>query len=134
MPPGSGGTLAAGVAHEINNPLAYVLGNLDIVYDQVSNMQQGTDVPRAARAQLNEIQTNLAHIRDGARRVAAIGADLRRLAHGGSGERVPVDVERALDAAIGIAAAELRERAQITREYGAVPLVVGDERELCPRR
>ena len=70
------GTLAAGVAHEINNPLAYVVANLALLADEL---------PRAARrragaARRAERRALVGDAREGAARVSAIVRDLRALA------------------------------------------------------
>ena len=66
------GTLAATVAHEINNPLTFVLSNLEMLEDSVRS-----GPPNA------EVKTNLDHAREGVRRVARIVSDLRSMSHPG---------------------------------------------------
>ena len=89
-----------------------------------------SDVPAPLRAELHQIMSQVSEVRKGVQRVAAIGGDLTRLARVGSGPPVAVDVERVLDAALAVAAAELRGRAEVTRDYASVPCVLGDEGRL----
>lgn len=114
------GTLAATVAHEINNPLSFVLSNLEVVEDRLR------EAPCSP-----ELQTSLSQAREGVRRVATIVRDLRGISHPGKlARRTRVDVHDALDAAIRICEGEARDRAQIVRDYGRVPRVHADEAQL----
>jgi len=123
------GTLAAGIAHEIDNPLTFTLGNLELVERRLSSMD-ASDVPAPLRAELHQIMSQVSEVRKGVQRVAAIGGDLTGLARVGSGPPVAVDVEHVLDAALAVASAELRGRAEVTRDYASVPCVLGDEGRL----
>jgi PAS domain S-box-containing protein len=113
------GVLSAGVAHEINNPLAYVLLNLEYLK---------RELPRAAGdpARVAELMVRVQDACHGADRVASIVRDLRTFARGDESTRRPVDVQAALEGAINIAYPEIRQRAQLERIYAAVPLVDGN--------
>jgi len=114
------GTLAATVAHEINNPLSFVLSNLEVVEDQLRGAPSNP-----------ELQTSISQAREGVRRVATIVKDLRGISHPGkAAQKTRVDVHRSLDAAIRICEGEARERARIVRDYGRVPRVHADEAQL----
>ena len=101
------GSLAAGLAHEINNPLAYLVLNLH-------NFRQdhGPHLTPAAA-------TTLAEAIDGAERIARIVTDLRNFS--GSDPAVEseileiVDVTSAITSALNIANNELRHRAMVNR-------------------
>jgi PAS domain S-box-containing protein len=117
------GTLAAGVAHEINNPLAYVMLNLDMVL---------RELPRAAAdaARLREIADKLREARDGAERVALIVRDLLAFARPDD-SLGPVDVRRTIDTAIKMVRGDLRERATLTVDCPAdMPEVDGNPAKL----
>lgn len=109
------GTLAAGVAHEINNPLAYVMLNLNLL----------------ARADLDEAHRGaLEQAREGCERVRLIVRDLGVFSRAEGDRRVWVDVRHAISSALNLAATDLRARAQLLCEIAPVPLVLGDEARL----
>lgn len=115
------GTLAATVAHEINNPLSFVLSNLEVLEDRV----RGTSVDP-------EVHTSLEEAREGVHRVATIVRDLRSMTHPGPGtEPKRVSVNATLDAALRICEGEARNRATIIRDFERqLPRVFADEAQL----
>jgi signal transduction histidine kinase len=126
------GSLAAGVAHEINNPLAYVIANVQYALEAITQSQSEVlpglgDEHDRKRALLKEA---LLEANEGARRVQRIVADLKTLARQGDDRVEPIDVERTLHWAIGVTMAEIRHRARLIRNFDPVPEVRGDEARL----
>ncbi len=116
------GMLAAGVAHEINNPLGAALLNLEIVHDILCR-------PAAKRSEL-ELEEAMADARSAVARVREIVADLRIFARHEDPSAVRADVRRALESSVRMAWSEIRHRARVVKDYQDVPLVDGSEARL----
>jgi PAS domain S-box-containing protein len=114
------GTLAAGVAHEINNPLAYVAGNLELLASELPNLLTKTP----SRLTCDDIPGLVADARDGVTRVSAIVRDLRALSRADDEPLGPVDVTAVLASSIKMANNEIRHRARVVQGYDpGLPLV-----------
>ncbi|HEX8705459.1 MAG TPA: ATP-binding protein [Myxococcaceae bacterium] len=118
------GTLAAGVAHEINNPLAYVIANLDYARQELG-AAAADQAPREA-----EVPEALQEAREGAERVRIIVKELKMFSRPDDDRMELVDVHRAIDSAATMAWNELRHRARLVKEYQPVPSVYGNETRL----
>jgi signal transduction histidine kinase len=185
------GTLAAGVAHEINTPLTYVVTNLALMAERLSPAAPGAHgdaatrmgvEARAAEAEetlalarsgldvlvglarglpdelrhtfgngltttlyaLGMVEQQLAALakearatgplddllqqaRGGAERVRTIVRDLKTFSHPDDDAVKPVDLHRVVRSSINLASVEIRGRAGLRTEFGAVPYVVGSE-------
>lgn len=121
------GTLAAGVAHEINNPAAFVLLGVDML-DRVLQTA-GKELPDGPRSQASNLIRDL---RDSIRRIVDIARDLRLFASppGESGRHTYVDVNRAVESALTLTRGHLIERAHVHRELGDLPHVLMEENRL----
>ncbi len=120
------GTLAAGVAHEINNPLAYVISNLDLIAEEIRAMS-GDPGP----GRLQELSDLIGEARQGSERIRKIVRGLKTFSRADAERRLPLDVHPVLDVASNIAANEIRHRARLVKDYGDMPLVSADEARLA---
>ncbi|RKH08642.1 hybrid sensor histidine kinase/response regulator [Corallococcus sp. CA053C] len=117
------GTLAAGVAHEINNPLSYVTSNLAYLWERVAQ-------PVVPVEQLEELRQVVAEALEGAGRVRSIVRDLRTFSRAEEESHGPVDVQRAVDGALKLMRDEVQHRARLTCELEPVAAVHGNEGRL----
>ncbi len=118
------GTLAAGVAHEINNPLTWVIANLDAMDRMLGNLRPG-DVDG-----LEQVSKMILEAQQGADQVKRIVRDLLTYSRSQPEQHESVDVHEALDIAVNIATNQFKYRAHLVRDYGHVPGVVADESRL----
>nr|WP_325048061.1 ATP-binding protein [Luteimonas weifangensis] len=137
------GQLAAGVAHEINNPIGYVHSNLGTLREYCSSLialieayaaQVPDDAPDSPLRQLRErldidfilgdLPQLLDESREGIERVTKIVQDLKEFSHVGRDERMrPADVHKGLDSTLNIVWNELKYKVRLEKHYGELPLV-----------
>lgn len=120
------GTLAAGVAHEINNPLAYVTANLDMIAEELTTVA-GALPPGT----LDEITEMVVQACEGAARVCKIVRGLKTFSRADQDIPAVLDVRKVIEQAINLSFNEVRHRARLVRDYHDVPLVEADEARLC---
>ncbi|HTA94321.1 MAG TPA: ATP-binding protein, partial [Polyangiaceae bacterium] len=119
------GTLAAGMAHEINNPLTYVVANLEYLAERLP--QHG---PWLGERQAREWVSALTEAREGAARVQRIVKDLKDASRGDHDHFGEVDVQQVLESTLKLAANELQHHARVVREYSRVATVSGNASRL----
>ena len=112
------GRLAAGVAHEINNPLAFVIANLQYVRDA---LDQPTD--DGNRAPLGELASALSEAAVGGDRIRQIVRDLKAFAQPHDESLAVVDVRPVLDFSIKMTSAEIQRHAHLVTRFEEVPAV-----------
>lgn len=127
------GRLAAGVGHEINNPLAYMSGNLDFIDDEIRSLREGVarGMPKEEiNAALDAIEELRADAKIGTDRVAAVALDLRTLTKAPIQSVGKVDLKAVINSAIKMSHNEVRHRAILKLDDSDVPIVVGSESRL----
>lgn len=139
------GQLAAGVAHEINNPTGFILCNLNTLQKYLSrfrefiNLQQQTlsklpdsetTVVIEAKNRLKieyllEDATTLVHeCSDGAERIKSIVSDLKNFSHTNGTELIKTDLNAGIESTVNIVWNELKYKADLVKELGELPLVL----------
>ncbi len=119
------GTLAAGVAHGINNPLAYVIANLDYVRSKLA-APWGQLPPDEVREVRDLVDESL----EGADRVRRIVGDLRSFSRQVDERVQPVDLVSVIERALNMAMNEIRHRARVVLSLERVPKILGTESKL----
>ena len=108
------GFLAAGVAHEINNPLAYALAAMDRAKEELG------------AGSIEGAQSSLLIAREGAERVRAITNDLRLFTRGGEPRAEAIDLAGVIRATAELAAANIRTLGRLALDLRPIPQVLAD--------
>lgn len=115
------GTLAAGVAHEINNPLTYVLGNVELAQRRLREHPAAEVI----------LKDSLAQMREGLERIRDVVADLRSFARPEENVIARLDLAAVCTAAIRLVSSVVRHRAAIITEHSPdTPAVIANESRL----
>lgn len=131
------GSLAAGIGHEINNPLAYVQSNIDYCTERWGELLDVLERFRKEHGEayldgqmqreFHQFASALAEASEGVDRVSSIVADLRAFTNMRNARLGPVELRRSIDSAVNLARNELRQKAQLEIQLDALPLVLGNE-------
>jgi signal transduction histidine kinase len=123
------GALAAGMAHEINTPLAYMLSNLNYVSEELHALASSGASFSGDHAK--EILEALEETLTGSQSVRDIVSNLRLFARGNSEQQGQVELHPLLDSCVKMAWSEIRYRARLVKDYGPVPPVRANESRLA---
>jgi signal transduction histidine kinase len=134
----SAGTMAAGVAHEINNPLAVAVVNLEMVADSLRrSLVRGADL-RSGGSQgaaallppLEALEEPLADAREALERIREIVRDVKLFSRPDDAVVGPVDLHRVIDSSTRMTWNEIRHRARLVKDYAPLPMVQANEARL----
>jgi signal transduction histidine kinase len=134
----SAGTLAAGIAHEINNPLAIVMGNLELTAEGIDRVvtrasrlaTEGHSAAAELGANLAELAEPIRDAREAVQRIRDIVRDVKLFSRSDDERMGEVDIHRVMNSSIRMAWNEIRHRARLVKSYGEVPVVNANESRL----
>jgi len=121
------GILAAGIAHEINNPLSFLISNLEFMRDFTKNLSNTTQLKTADIEQLRQV---ILEAEEGTLRIKKIVQDLRTFSRKSESQRIRVDVNKILDSTLSIIWNEIKYKAAVTKDYQAKSEVEADTTQL----
>lgn len=127
------GTMAAGVAHEVNNPLAVVVGNADLVLESLRRARAALTTAGIAPdvvAALEDAEAAQTDLQSAAGRVTRIVEDLRAFSRPAADAADAADPARAVEWAVRATSRELGSRARVVSSLAKTPRVALDETRL----
>jgi signal transduction histidine kinase len=123
------GQLAAGVAHEINNPMAFILCNLNRLAEYASELRgfrasPGTMDDKEVDFLIDDIGTIVSECKEGAERIQKIVLDLKTFSRTNKEEWQYADLNQGIESTLNIIWNELKYRCEVVRDFGQLPPVI----------
>lgn len=126
------GTLAAGIAHEINNPLSFLISNLETLKSYFQDLE-GITLSEKLKSQnvtSEDFQAMIQESIDGSLRIKKIVTDLRTFSRRSETKKAAVDINQVLESVLSIVWNEIKYKASISKDYQAKSVIIGDPTQL----
>jgi PAS domain S-box-containing protein len=127
------GELAAGIAHEINNPISFIRANLSLLrshWSALGGLMKDRGDAGSVVELLEEGDELIEECIEGVDRAASFVREVKGFSHAGCGERELVDLNLLLENVLRVAAPQLRHRARIERHFAELPLISCAQQEI----
>ncbi len=118
------GQLVAGIAHEINNPLAFVINNIFIVQETLEKLAaEGGELPSGASAKVSKMQARISGAHAGATRVKELVTKLRTFSRLDEGTIKTINVHESIESVLLFLRHKMDGRIEVERNYGDVEML-----------
>lgn len=148
------GTISAGIAHEINNPIAFVASNVKRFEDYISSIAEALKKSRTRIGEekfaqllraagitekqardidfiLDDYGSLINETQDGIERIQRIIRDLKCFSHENNDDFTSFDIHRCIETSLNLARHELKDKVRIVRQYDeSMPMLTGSEGQL----
>ncbi len=135
------GTLAAGTAHEINNPLSFVISNVELTREALVTLggrlrglrfvEGQADALAQVFEQLAELEEAMRDAHDGAERVRKIVQSMKKFVRSEASPQGIIDLPDVLEAVVKMTDNAVRHHARVRRNFGTTPFVEADDGPLA---
>lgn len=130
------GQLAAGVAHEVNNPAGVVLGCLQTLNEEVAQVQsqiRDLSIPQQPQLllRLDDISDMLRDSKDGLARITSLIKELSAFSRSDQDELELLDINSLVESVCAMTFNKIRYRAQLQKTFGEIPKIVGERGKLA---
>lgn len=126
------GTLAAGIAHEINNPLSFLISNLETLKTYFQDLE-GISLSYKLKSQNVTSDDFMAMIQesiDGSLRIKKIVTDLRTFSRRSETKKASLDINQVLESVLSIVWNEIKYKSTVSKDFQAKTIIFGDPTQL----
>ena len=125
------GTLAAGIAHEINNPLSFLLSNLESMQYYARNLpREGLPDNPVNKTLIEDFLPMAEESLEGARRIKKIVSDLRTFSRQSETQKILLDVNQVLESTLSIIWNEIKYKITVVKDFQAKANILADSTQI----
>jgi len=120
------GILAAGIAHEINNPLSFLISNLETFQDYTKEISNTLN----NKVLIEDLKAITQESLEGAKRIKKIVQDLRTFSRKAEAQKVPTDINQILESTLTIIWNEIKYKVDLVKDYQVKAKILADPTQL----